>query len=68
MTLCLYFMTICMILSFGMCNKGTSLFLIPMFIAVILFCVADYCYDKTISKLKDEIRELQKKIDNHIKE
>lgn len=68
MTICLYFMTICMILSYGMCNKGTSLFLIPMLIAGILFGVADYCYDKTISKLKDEIRELQKKIDNHIKE
>ena len=64
MTICLYLMTICMILSFGMCNKGTSLFLIPMFIATIFFGIADHCYDKTISKLKDEIRDLNKKIDN----
>lgn len=64
MTICLYLMTICMILSFGMCNKGTSLFLIPMFIAAIFFGIADHCYDKTISKLKDEIRDLNKKIDN----
>ena len=64
MTLCLYFMTICMILSYGMCNKGTSLFLIPMFIGLFFFGVADHCYGKTISKLKDEIIELHKKIDN----
>lgn len=68
MTLCLYLMTMCMILSYGMCNKGTLLFLIPMFIGVILFYVADHCYSKTISKLKDEIIELHKKIDSHIKE
>ena len=64
MTLCLYLMTICMIVSYAMCNKGTSLFLIPMFIGVTLFCIADHCYDKTISKLKSEISELHKKIDN----
>jgi hypothetical protein len=60
-------MTVCMILSYGMCDKGTLLFLIPMFIGVTFFCVADHCYSKTIYKLKDEIRELQKKIDSHIK-
>lgn len=60
MMLCLYFMTVCMILSYGMCNKGTALFLIPMFIGLTFLCVADHCYGKTISKLKDEIRELYK--------
>lgn len=64
MTLCLYLMTICMILSCEMCNKGTYLFLIPMFIGIIFFEVADNCYNKTIFKLKDEIIELHKKIDN----
>lgn len=64
MILCLYFMTVCMILSYGMCNKGTALFLIPMFIALIFLNIADHCYGKTISKLKDEIKELYKKIDN----
>lgn len=64
MTLCLYFMTIFMILSYGMCDKGTSLFLIPMFIGIIFFWVAEHCYNKTITKLKDEIIELHKKIDN----
>ena len=74
MILCLYFMTVCMILSYGMCNNGTSLFLIPMFIALIFLSIADHCYGKTISKLKDEIielhklkdeiKELYKKIDN----
>ena len=64
MTLCLYLMTISMIASYAMCNKGTSLFLIPMFIGTIFFCIADHCYDKTISKLKSEISELHKKIDD----
>ena len=64
MTLCLYLMIMCMIVSYAMCNKGTSLFLIPMFIGMTFFCIADHCYDKTISKLKREIAELHKKIDN----
>lgn len=64
MTLCLYLMTICMIVSYAMCNKDTSLFLIPMLIGATFFCIADHCYDKTISKLKSEIAELRKKIDD----
>lgn len=64
MMICLYFMTMCMILSYEMCDRNTLVFLIPMFIGGIFFGVATYCYDKTISKLKDEIKELYKKIDN----
>lgn len=64
MMYCLYFMTICMILSYGMAIEETYIFLIPMFIATVFLHVADHCYRKTIFKLEKEIIELHKKIDN----
>ena len=62
MMICLYFMTMCMILSYEMCDRNTLVFLIPMFIGGIFFGVATCCYDKTITKLKKEINELRKEV------
>ena len=64
MILCLYLMTLC----FCLCTKMTEDYVIILvLIAVVLFWIASFIYDKTINELKSEIRNLKKKID-HIKE
>ena len=40
---------------------------IVLWVGIAFFWIANFCYDKTISDLKEEIKELKKKID-HIKE
>ena len=63
MILCLYWMTLCLCLF----TKVTGAYVvIPILISLAFFWIADICYDRTITKLKDDIRELQKKIDNHM--
>ena len=64
MVLCLYLMTICLIMFHEMCNKGIDTFLIPMFLGMGFYCIAMALYDRTITKLKSEIIELRKEIEN----
>ena len=61
MILCLYLMTISICVS---SNIPGEYVVIPTLIAVAFFWIAEVCYSKTIAELKDEIRELYKKIDN----
>lgn len=68
MVMCLYLMAICFCAYSVMPQEGLGDYsLIALFLGVIFFWIANCCYDNTISKLKNEIKDLKKEID-HIKE
>lgn len=58
---CLYLVTICFCLGSKMTGEYV---IIPILLGIAFFWIATICYDRTITKLKDEIIELNKKIDN----
>lgn len=64
MILSLYIMTICFCAWVAMQGYGIEkIRLIVMLVGIAFFWVADICYKNTIDGLKDEIKELKKKID-----
>ena len=61
MILSLYLMVICSCV-YDLLPENVRV--VAVLLAVFFFWIADICYDRTITKLKDEIRDLNKKIDN----
>lgn len=69
MIISLYIMTICFCFYSMMSEYGLEDYrTIVLFIGIVFYVIADYCYRDTISELKDEIEELKKKKIDHIKE
>lgn len=60
MILSLYMMVICFCV-YDFLPEDVKIFAILF--AVLFFWIANACYDRTITKLKDEIRELRKEIE-----
>ena len=68
MLLSLYIMVISFIAYVKLPEYGfENVSVVALWIGIVFFWIANFCYDKTISDLKKEIRELKKKIE-HIKE
>ena len=68
MILCLYMMTICFCAYSVMPQEWLGNYaIIVLLIGIAFFWIANCIYDKTISKLNDEIRDLKKEI-KHIKQ
>ena len=64
MIVSLYVMVICLCAYVPLIDHGfTKAGFIAVFLGGVFFWIANVCYDRTITKLKDEIGELQKEID-----
>lgn len=65
MVVCLYLMSICLYVYSVLPQEGLGNYSnIALFLGIIFFWIANYCYDNTISKLKNEIKDLKKEIYN----
>lgn len=66
--ICLYLMSVCLCAYSVLPQEGLGNYsLIALFLGMVFFWIANCCYDNTISKLKNEIKDLKKEID-HMKE
>ena len=64
MVLSLYVMVICLCAYVPLTDNGfTDAGVIAVLLGVTFFWIANVCYDRTITKLKNEIRELRKEIE-----
>lgn len=61
MILSLYMMVVCFY-AYSLLPEDMRIF--AVLLAVFFFWIANICYDRTITKLKDRIIELKKKFDN----
>ena len=68
MILSLYIMVISFIAYVKLSEYGfENASVVALWIGIVFFWIANFCYDHTISNLKSEIKDLKKEI-NHIKE
>lgn len=64
MMLCLYMMSVCFCAYSVMPQEELGKYsLIALFLGMVFFWIANCCYDNTISKLKNEIKDLKKEIE-----